>query len=594
MPRGRRFLPALLSLALLHAAGTRAQAPDTPEALALAGWDEETGIWFPPDAPRQVYLDRSDPRHFLITDVENAFKASPALARAIAALRSDPKRETSATRLSGSVRQLKTMFDMMVIGFVARETEEARASEAWRAQEKIYEGWMDLEQARTLSLADRRAAWQRLFEEAQTSEPDGALRRAFTMLGLSPQADLSVFRILATQNYTGTLIEPRFLGSLRKVLDRESSDGRPEAWRWRMALRNYLYYVGELNEARALSHRLLGVEDLAIWESDNRLFSALLDRLAGDPGPLRAAMAGCEIPEDCRGVIHHISARLLDRIGEKAPRAVADIFAEDAAAAPTDWPNRLDAIRHVAVLDPGRARAMAMELLEVPATIAPLGARLDAFAVVGRSSATLKEFSRAQGAWDRYLATLRYRPAPLPADAWRRLTPIPQQESGARAPDADGGWLEISYALQKKAEAAIAARDFPLARRSIEALMATAFAFADSAEKTPDALWKLVDLEGLSPEDRAKLTEVLDKERSKLAVTARDELRYVRSLLRDLGNALVSAGRTADARRVASYLLASPEKEHALFPHLVVLFYEARTRGEPMSPAPAPWEDSGR
>src|SRR5664279_6153668 len=61
-----------------------------PAAAALAGFDETTGLWFPPDAPREVYLERSDPSHDLIRDIRKAFEASPALREAACALVTDP------------------------------------------------------------------------------------------------------------------------------------------------------------------------------------------------------------------------------------------------------------------------------------------------------------------------------------------------------------------------------------------------------------------------------------------------------------------------------------------------------------------------
>jgi hypothetical protein len=50
----------LLGLALLAFAPVALGQP-TVEARALAGLDRETGIWYPSDAPRQTYVDRSDP-----------------------------------------------------------------------------------------------------------------------------------------------------------------------------------------------------------------------------------------------------------------------------------------------------------------------------------------------------------------------------------------------------------------------------------------------------------------------------------------------------------------------------------------------------
>jgi hypothetical protein len=579
----RLLLAALLGVSL-------AASGQTPDAAALAGWDDETGLWFPPDAPRQTYLDRSDREHPLVGDVRKAFEKDPALAEAVAALLRDPRHEPNYARLPDSVKQLKTMFDMVVVGFLSSRANKAQQDESWASTEKKYETWMNLEGARALSLDERRTEWNRLSAEASTTrEPEGRDRAAFGMLGLSPQGDLSIFQVLTWMPFAKTLVEPRFVGFLRRVMDREGADGRPEAWRWRMALRNFHYYRGELQEARTLSHRLLGVEDLAIWENDNRLFAGLIDRLSGDPAPLAAALAGCEDVMSCRSIVHALGKRLLDARHKEAPAALAGVFEEDAASAPGDFAARLDCIRHIEVLDAARARGLAVEVLKIPATIAPLTARLDALAVTGRTSKELKDYSGAQSAWDRTLGLLHYVPPKLPAGAWARVADVKGWENGDRAQDAEEGWLQISYALQKKSEAAIAAKDFPLARRSIEALAAAAFAYQDESTKNPDGFFDLVNLEELAEEEKSQVKELLERERSRVAVTARDQLREVRSLLRQLGEAYVEAGRTAEARRVAGYLAAGPDKESALIGTLLPMYIQAKEKGAPIPPAPSPW-----
>ncbi len=80
LPFGRTLGVALLAFA------PAVMAQPSAEERALAGLDRETGIWYPPDAPRQVYVDRSDPEHGFGKDVTEAFKKDPELRRAVCAL----------------------------------------------------------------------------------------------------------------------------------------------------------------------------------------------------------------------------------------------------------------------------------------------------------------------------------------------------------------------------------------------------------------------------------------------------------------------------------------------------------------------------
>ncbi|HEX2800361.1 MAG TPA: hypothetical protein VHQ44_11920, partial [Thermoanaerobaculia bacterium] len=329
-----------------------------PVAAALAGFDETTGLWFPPDAPRDVYLDRSDPKHDLILDVRKAFDANPALRRAVCALAADPKREVRASTLSQSVRQRITMFQMLCAGIEANEEEKAKSEKAWSESEARFEKWMNVAAARELSLDERRNRMLQLDAELEKHAVDDAhLKAAFGMLGLMPQSEYVVYRLLRTSPYHGGgKSETRFQDFLRRLLERESADGRPEAPRYRMALRHLLFYGNRFPEARALSRRLVDEEALARWKTDNRAFLALLDRLAGDASALKSAASSCEPPERekgayegrpggayCFDVALGAATRSIDLLGEKASKGLVDVLAEVIAAEPANWSHRVNA-----------------------------------------------------------------------------------------------------------------------------------------------------------------------------------------------------------------------------------------------------------
>ncbi|HEX2799061.1 MAG TPA: hypothetical protein VHQ44_05245, partial [Thermoanaerobaculia bacterium] len=291
-------LAARLSPAQSEPAPAPAAAVD-PVTAALAGFDETTGLWFPPDAPREVYLERSDPNHDLIRDMQKAFAANPALRQAVCALATDPKREVRASGLDLSVRQRMTAFHMLCAGAEAAGREKQRSEEVWQENEARFERTRNAASARTLPFEERRARF--LDIDAELTQPADAFLRldqAFEMLGLMPQAELAVYRVLASSPFTrGTRSEVRFHEYLRRLFDRESADGMPEAARYRMALRNYLYFTNRLPEARAATRRVLEEESLSRWKTDNLAVLGLLDRLEGDVSALKRVASRCSAPE---------------------------------------------------------------------------------------------------------------------------------------------------------------------------------------------------------------------------------------------------------------------------------------------------------
>ena len=580
-----------------------------PAAAALAGFDETTGLWFPPDAPREVYLDRSDPAHNLILDIQKAFAASPALRAAACALAADPKREVRASVLDASVKQRITMFHMLCAGLAGAEQEKQRSADAWRANEARFEKARDPASARSLSFEERRSRFLDLDADLVPADPLLRLDRAFEMLGLMPQAEGAVYRILVASDYFGraTKGEARFHEYLRPLLERESVGGAPESTLYRMALRNYLYLTSRLPEAREDSRRVLGEESLSRWKTDNSAFLALLDRLLGDPLALKRVAARCPVREGeaenyvgrpdgafCYDLVLRLAWHSVELHGDAAPAALADVFEEVIRAEPANWPQRTWAIHYVVRLNPARARVLAEELLQIPATITPLEARLEVLEDLGTASRKLHDFGRAMGAFDRYLAFLRYRPASVPADVWSRLTALPGQEKSAPSPIERRGWLNISWALGQKAAAATDASDFPGARRAIEAFLANALSLAHAAEKesVKERLAHLVDLEGLPASEREALEKLLEGEGEAVRRAARDEARTTRGILGSYGAALAKAGRQDEAKLVAAYLIAQPGGEGNLPTELYPFFYGARERGEPLAPATSPWKGS--
>lgn len=584
-----------------------AQAPTgDPVAEALAGFDETTGLWFPPDASREVYLDRSDPTHDLIRDSQTIFKANPALRKAVCALMMDPKREVRASALPPSVLQRRTMYQMLCVGVEAHEQEQAKSEAAWRSRRADYERWMNLAAARSLSPDERRVRMLEIDDATRASvQTDGALKGAFEMLSLMPQADYVVYRLLALNPSRSTMNEPKFVDFLRGVFDRESADGMPEASLYRMAMRHLLFYRGDVSGARALSRRLLEDAALERWKTDNRAVLALLDRLSGDVAALQRAAATCDVPEwaratyekrpagaYCFDLFSTFSVRSVSLLRDKATPGFVEVLTEVVAAEPTNWSRRVDSVWSVAILDPARGRLLADELLRLPATLVPLWTRLEAMVVVGTTSRQLRDFGRALAAFDLYLSNLHFQARSLPPDRWDRLKALPELEEGKRPADFRFGWGSITWALGEKTETYIQTGDFPRAREALEGYLATTLSILDTLEKEKGHVSELIDQEGLAPSELQSLRALLDEDARASALSARDAARHTRYYLSMLGTACRKAGRIDQARRIAAYLIAQSGGEgHALPPDLSDLYYGPKMHGgEPLKPAAAPWD----
>jgi hypothetical protein len=579
-----------------------------PAAAALAGFDETTGLWFPPGAPREVYLANSDPNHNLTRDIQKAFAANPALREAACSLAIDPKREVRASVLDASAKQMRTRFLMLCAGAVAAEQNKKRDEGTWQENEARFERTRNAAHARALSDAERREQFLEIDAEfTQPVEFFVRLDRAFEMLGLMPQAETAVYRLLAGFTSQGKQGAARFHDYLQRLLDRESAEGKPEAARYRMAMRNYLYLTNRLPEARAATRRVLEEESLSRWKTNNLAFLGLLDRLAGDVSALKRVASGCSPPEAdatsygdrpegayCFDLYFGLAFHDIEVNGKAAPAGLVGVLEEIISAEPANWPRRATAIGYVVRLDPARGRELAEELLQVPATIAPLGARLDALNDLATASRKLHDFSRALAALDRYLDLLRYRPSPVPLGLWDVLTAVPEEERGPLSPIERIGWLNFSWALGEKAATSTEAGDFPGARRAMEAFLANAVRLTHEIEKESgkERLAQLVDLEGLEAREREALEKLLQQESEAVRRAARDQARMTRSYLSSYGSALVKAGRHEEAKRIAAYLIAQPGGERNLPTGLYSVVYEGRNPGEPLPTARSPWEAS--
>jgi hypothetical protein len=619
LPRVARFPMQLVVVGCVLAARAIGQAQNEPTpaaaaavdpaAAALAGFDETTGLWFPPDASREVYLERSDPNHNWIQDIQKAFAANPTLREAACALASDPKREVRTSILDLSVRQRITMFHMLCAGANAAERDKQRNREVWQENEARFERARNASSARALPEKERRARFLEIKADlTQSTDAFVRLDRAFEMLGLGPQTETGLYTVLFVSPFKGNRNHVPFHDYLRRLFDRECAEGMPEAGRYRMATRNHLYFTNHLREAAALTRRLLEEESLADWKTNNLAVLALLDRVAGDVSALKRAASHCDPPEAdpameamnyvdrpagafCFDMYYDLAVHDIELNGEAAPAGLVAVLEDIIAAEPANWPRRVTAIQYVVRLDAARGREIAEDFLRIPATIAPLGARLDALDNLATASRKLRDFPSALAALDRYLDLLRYRPASLPPNAWARLTALPKEENGPYS-IVRRGWLNVSWALGEKVAVSIDTGDFRGARRAIEASLANALRLGHEVEEESAKmhLADLADLEGMEAREREALEALLGREVEDVRRAARDEARMTLGYLRSYGVALVKAGRLEETKRLVAYLIAQPGAEHNLTGEFYPTFYGAKERGEPLSPAASPWD----
>jgi hypothetical protein len=616
--RLRRVLVPVAAAGCILAAGPACRArttaapsapPPDPKVVAAAhaGFDESTGLWFPPYLSRDAYLDHWDAEHDLIRDAQRAFAADPALRKEVCSLVTHPKRPVDPSLLHPSVRQQVSMLGQLCVGLDAASRPSWGAEHEWRKNEQRYRKALEAASPLSLDERERTERFRRL--DSQLSVPGdrwGQLDRAFEMLGLLPESDAAIFRILSVSPHEGSVNAP-FQVVLQRILKDQSAPGMSDAARYRMAMRNYLYFTGKLGESQSETRAFLEDGAFASWKSENAAFLGLLERLAGGSSALKREATHCSPPADEAATYARrpAGAYAFDRYvdlachdielnGASSPPLLADVLEEVIGAEPTNWRRRSRAIACAMRLNPARGRELAEELFKTPSKNLPLDVRLDALADVEAVSRKLHDFRGAVTACDRYLEVLRYRPADLPSDIWARLTTLPEAPYPREADIERRGWLSASWALEKKALSSTEAGDFPGARRDIEAFLANALRLVEAIGSRDAAgrVAALANLDGLESKERGPVAALLEADPDVVRAEADKQARRTRGLLRGYAAALFGAGLREEAMRVGAYLIAQPGGWNYLPVKLYPIFHRARESGAPLSPASRPWDAS--
>ncbi len=539
-----------------------------------------------------------------------ALKKDPELRRVVCALVHGEEFEGVERHLSGGLRQYRTMQDMACNAAAMNERREERQRtepQEWKAR---WRREMEIDQARALAPDVRARECTNAFEASSTTgTAEERLALALKALGRGPVHPGIMRRVL---ELAPPFERPRaaFHEFLPGLLVEEGGEGRPESIAYRAALRNYRLYTGDHAEARTMTRELIELVPSKELRSDEVLL-AMLDRLAGDPAPLARLFAECPTPSGwsperdalatresfCRDAAHFFAGSVSLRLGSKTPAGYEGIVADLIRAEPTSWPARVSAILTLERFAPDAARRECHALLTIPATIVPLGARLDALGILVGLDATRGETAQARAGIDRFLSLLRYRPPKPPADRWERLLKLPVEDYPVRR-ERGGGFGRVAWAVGSKVSLALKENDVARARRGVDEYLAT------SLERLAEIERGAEPLEGLaggatagSDEERAYLAW-LQELRKETSLDARREVAAGRGLLASVADWEAKSGDPRAALRIFRFLLRYPPSGSPERVSLEVregdVVKAIEGRGEtppPREPAPArPWD----
>ena len=567
-------------------------------------FDEETGLWFPPGASKEAFIDGSAPRayHLVLGDL---FAADEALRQRVCDWMASPRNEVPPAKTGPRVAQMKTMATMICVAVPMERESRKRMEEQERRLEKGWREALALDAARLLDRPERARRAERLFSTLQDLPPgEERLKVALGCLGLFPQNDAYLLAVLEAFTNRTSIPGRQFERFLRTLFTEESRPEDGEGRRWRLGLRNLHYFTGELEEARVITADAIERPFLDQHDFD-RVYLAVLERALGDRRAWDALLLDCRVPDAfrrdappdqpavsyCRRVARNIVWEGIRMLGPRSPPALTQILVEGIAAEPTLWGDRMESIRMLRRVDPQVAAREAEAVLAIPFTLSPRGAQCDAVMALAGIAREEKDFGRALVTLDRYLALLGFRQPAVPSDLWSRLATIPHRRWQYRPPDYDT--LDfVRWALAEKLDVALEARDLATARRIVTERLAM--------DLEIDAAWRRNletarrELDGASAAEAAEALKQLEARRTEALEEAAAGVRYQ---LVQLGRAFQRDGDRPAALRIAGYLFNQPnEAEPGIGSNLSSFRVELEREGpaelgketSPWAPTPPP------
>lgn len=240
---------------------------------------------------------------------------------------------------------------------------------------------------------------------------------------------------------------------------------------WRRALRGIEFFSGEFETAGKLAHEL-AAEKNPQWGYRDATMAAIIDRILGNPQPLREVIEHCpqppagfdpiEHPEGvCREVAlntAHSYARIAVDARAQMPPALRDMLIESIQDERFRGPDRMEVLVDLKDVDPAAAERQLMALLQRKPAPPWLGH--EGYRLLALTHAAQRHYADASQAIDAYLDEVFVDPGWTPEEF----------ATFEAAPAYD--WSVDPEAFDIKAKSAIAMRDFAGAQRALERMIA--------------------------------------------------------------------------------------------------------------------------
>jgi hypothetical protein len=457
-------------------------------AEAQVKFDPKTGLWFPPYATREDYLKR-DPAHSYLRDVQRAFDESSQVAEDVCEkfLTTDAPDTADAT-----ARQYRMMVRKVCAIRWQKEAvdqdKEPPYAHALAALAAIFD---EEEKAIEEVPADeRRVEAFELLDELRNPNGDAEkslLRRGLRSIALQPRLTLlanELFMIDLPQE-NGTNFGDEAVRSFVEQLYRtRASSDRADAAEWRSALPAVLLMRGKTADAGKAATAWLA-EAPPDRISFARSMAAVIDSTLGGKPDFGKVLATCKAKADwdvardgeereyCLQSMAWLVINTFRILETAAPRGLAETAFRLAALEPADAAMRMTLLEEAAVVD---ADGSEKRFYEILASKTSKETQIDAVYQLA-ALAIDRHPERVAALMDCWFRMHGVAFPPFSEDDWTRLAAMPEREGEVSkdcfGPDVDAVASDcVVSAMQLRMHAAIRAKQWDIARQSVERLVA--------------------------------------------------------------------------------------------------------------------------
>jgi len=353
-----------------------------------------------------------------------------------------------------------------------QELQETLRSFAAEALEKNVEGSADERRERAIALREELRGANRQ-----------SIRRAFDAVAVRPGNIEAAIYIIKSSNQAfglGSQVLPGDIAApieeMYRERSRSGSAGIP-AVEWQQGLAELLVIFGRHEEAREQ------IRSVVVQRGDGvspyaRVLAAVIERLNGDPLPLRRLLANCTKSDHadeasfgdnyCWNTVRTIAARAVNLNATKNLSGMVDLIVEYGRTLPEEYSSRLWDLGDVLLVDAATARRELATI--VGDENAPDGARHDAAASLA-TIATFEHDTRTAIAWQDCALHFRGVAFPeFPKDGWPQLVTLAKKPRTSLKPcgNDEKETACVASLLSNRVFAATNERSWLLARQSIE------------------------------------------------------------------------------------------------------------------------------